>query len=110
MPFVVISPSIDLSEIASNLENIKFPNSRKPVDNAHFPVRFQRDARQHWWSRKMSEHPASFKVEQPISLETAVGLLAGDHNPEISIKPKRSLKDRLRRVLLATAAVAVLSG
>src|SRR4051794_14794944 len=58
----------------------------------------------------MSEHPAPFKVEQQVSMETAVNLLAGDHNAEISIKPKRSLKDRLRRALLATAAVAVLSG
>ena len=39
-----------------------------------------------------------------------MNLLAGDHNAEITVKPKRSLKDRLRRVLLATAAVAVLSG
>jgi membrane fusion protein (multidrug efflux system) len=39
-----------------------------------------------------------------------VDLLAGDHNTEITSKPKKSLKERLRRVLLATAAVAVLSG
>jgi membrane fusion protein (multidrug efflux system) len=59
---------------------------------------------------KMSEHPASFTAKQPVSLETAVGLLAGDHNTEITSKPKKSLRERLRRVLLATAAVAVLSG
>ena len=58
----------------------------------------------------MSEHPASFTAEQRVSLETSVNLLAGDHNTEITAKPKLSLKDRLRRVLLATAAVAVLSG
>jgi membrane fusion protein (multidrug efflux system) len=58
----------------------------------------------------MSEHPASFTAKQPVSLETAVGLLAGDHNTEITSKPKKSLRERLRRVLLATAAVAVLSG
>jgi len=58
----------------------------------------------------MSEHPASFNAEQPVSLETAVGLLAGDHNTEITSKAKKSLKDRLRRVLLTTAAVVVLAG
>ena len=58
----------------------------------------------------MSEHPSNFTAEQQITLETAVGLMAGDHNTEITAKPKKSLKDRLRRVLLATAAVAVLSG
>ncbi len=58
----------------------------------------------------MSEHPASFTAEQQVALETSVNLLAGDHNTEITLNPKPSLKDRLRRVLLATAAVAVLSG
>jgi membrane fusion protein (multidrug efflux system) len=58
----------------------------------------------------MSEHPSNFTAEQPVSLETSVKLLAGDHNTEITAKPKKSLKDRLRRALLATAAVAVLSG
>jgi len=58
----------------------------------------------------MSEHPSSFTAEQPVSLETAVSLIAGDHNTEISTTPKKSLKDRLRRLLLATAAIAVLSG
>ena len=61
----------------------------------------------------MSEHPSSFDAEQQVSLETAASLIAGDHNTEITItpaKPKTSLKDRLRRILLATAAVAVLSG
>jgi membrane fusion protein, multidrug efflux system len=58
----------------------------------------------------MSEHPASFTAEQQVSLETSVSLLAGDHNTEITLKPKPSLKDRLRRVLLATAAVVLLSG
>ncbi len=58
----------------------------------------------------MSERPASFTAEQQVSLETSVGLLAGDHNTEITAKTKPSLKDRLRRVLLATAAVVLLSG
>jgi membrane fusion protein (multidrug efflux system) len=58
----------------------------------------------------MSEHPASFTAEQQVSLETSVSLLAGDHNTEITAKSKKSLKERLRRALLATAAVVVLSG
>ncbi len=58
----------------------------------------------------MSEHPSSFKAEQQVSPQTAQNLVAGDHNTEITAKPKQSLKDRLRRALLATAAVAVLSG
>ena len=58
----------------------------------------------------MSEHPASFTAQQKVSAETAQNLIAGDHNTEITAKPKQSLKDRLRRVLLATAAVVVLSG
>ena len=58
----------------------------------------------------MSEHPSSFKAEQRVSPQTAQHLVAGDHNAEITANPKRSLKDRLRRALLATAAVAVLSG
>ena len=58
----------------------------------------------------MTEHPASFTAQQKVSAETAQNLIAGDHNTEITAKPKQSLRNRLRRVLLATAAVVVLSG
>lgn len=58
----------------------------------------------------MSEHPSNFKAEQEVSPQSAQDLIAGDHNTEITAKLRKSLKDRLRRALLATAAVVVLSG
>jgi membrane fusion protein (multidrug efflux system) len=70
----------------------------------------------------MTYHSPSVKADQPLPVEIATELvLLGsaasgtgqaqtlDHN-EIVAKPKRSLKDRLRRMLLSTAAAGAIIG
>jgi membrane fusion protein (multidrug efflux system) len=61
----------------------------------------------------MSQHSSSFDAERQVSAGAAQTLLAGDHNVEITTtaaQARPSLKNRLRRLLLAGAAVAVLAG
>jgi len=60
----------------------------------------------------MSRHSTDFEANEEVPAETVEGLPTPDHNNVVAIAtPKgRSIKERLRRVLLAGAAVAVLSG
>lgn len=53
----------------------------------------------------MSQHETSFKAESQVPAETAKQLIA---NPEAAQRP--AAKGRLRRLLLASAALAVLAG
>jgi len=60
----------------------------------------------------MSHHSKSFEAEQEVPVETIEGLPTPDHGKVVAIvAPKtRDIRGQLRRLLMAGAAVAVLSG
>src|SRR5215472_16365327 len=60
----------------------------------------------------MSHHSTNFEADQEVPAGSIEGLPTGDHNNVVAIAaPKaRNIKGQLRRLLLAGAAVAVLSG
>jgi membrane fusion protein, multidrug efflux system len=60
----------------------------------------------------MSRHSTTFEAERPVSSEAVEGLPKVDHDNVTAVAaPKaRDIKGRLRRLLLAGAAVAVLAG
>jgi membrane fusion protein (multidrug efflux system) len=59
----------------------------------------------------MSRHSTTFEAEKPVSAEAVEGLSKTDHdNVSVATPKARDLKGKLRRVLMAGAAVAVLAG
>ena len=60
----------------------------------------------------MSRHSTDFEANEEVPAEAVKGLPTSDHNNVVAIAASkaRNIKDRLRRLLLAGAAVAALSG
>jgi membrane fusion protein, multidrug efflux system len=61
----------------------------------------------------MSRHSTDFEAEQEVSASSIEGLAkgeAGDHDNVVAAPKARNIKSQLRRLLLAGAAVAALSG
>jgi membrane fusion protein (multidrug efflux system) len=58
----------------------------------------------------MSHHSTSFKAEQGIPAEAVQNMPEADHSNVLVVARPRNLRGQLRKLLLAGAAVAVLSG
>jgi membrane fusion protein (multidrug efflux system) len=58
----------------------------------------------------MSRHSTDFEAEQKVTLEAVEGLPSADHGNVVAAAKAGNIRGQLRRLLLAGAAVAVLSG
>src|SRR5690242_20492482 len=102
--------SIDNPNMRSILENVKFPNyPLAPRKRISTQVQGDRPTRK----AVMSRHTQSFEAADLVPTETAHELLPLPDQAIVTIPAApqgRSVKDRVRRLLLAGAAVAVLAG
>src|SRR5215470_5914156 len=100
--------SIDSSNMGAILENVKFPNY--PTGTGICQVRQRDRSGEH----AMSHHSASFQAKETVSAEVVRELLPRETvSPEphelVTEVPQASYRSRLRQILLAGTAVAMLA-